>query len=270
LAVAFGDERDKPFENRHALSANTPVLCQLKPVGSPMKAQLLSASEFSDFLASIRFLDLSPDEMKRPSLPGQLMLGDRGENLSSVLMAICADADSKRGLTEWLQELTPVDVIDLDFVEDQQGRVSVTLVEASGTRTSVHSASDGTLRFLGLLAALMGPKRPRVLFLDEIDTGIHPARLHLLVQLIEHHTAKGDLQVIATTHSPQLLALLSERSRNDAVLVYRLHGATDAGIKRIVDIPHAREVLQNESLSRLHETGWLENAVEFAHAEPAS
>ena len=37
-----------------------------------------------DDLKSMRFLDLSPEAMRRPSIPGQTTLGDRGENLSSV------------------------------------------------------------------------------------------------------------------------------------------------------------------------------------------
>ena len=38
---------------------------------------------------AMRFLDLHPDAMRQPSVPGQTTLSDRGENLSSVLQAIC-------------------------------------------------------------------------------------------------------------------------------------------------------------------------------------
>lgn len=43
--------------------------------------------------------------------------------------------------------------------------------------------------------------------------------------------------VVATTHSPDLLGLLSPESLKAALLVYRLPGATDARVKRIMELP---------------------------------
>ncbi len=216
-------------------------------------------------LNSMRFLDLSPEAMKVPSVPGQIILGDRGENLSSVLQAICNDEDTKRAMIEWVRQLTPLDVSDFDFVPDHQGKVLLTLIESTGRRTSAYSASDGTLRFLAIIAALMGPDSAKFYFLEEIDNGIHPTRLSLLLQLIEQQTKQRGIQVVTTTHSPQLLAMLSPEARQHASLVYRLEGSTEAKITRIVDIPGANEVLETQNLGRLHESGWLENAVQFAN-----
>ena len=88
--------------------------------------------------------------------------------------------------------------------------------------------------------------------MEEIETGLHPTRLHLLVQLIEHSVAAGNLQVVGTTHSPQLLTKLSDRSRENAHLIYRLEGTTEGRIRRIVDIPEARRLLMKQGLARLH------------------
>jgi predicted ATPase len=225
------------------------------------------ALPFLTRLDSMRFLDLSPAAMKISSLPGQTVLGDRGENLSSVLHAICENASSRASLAEWVSELTPLDVVDFDFVPDQTGKIIVTLIEANGQRTSAYSASDGTLQFLAILAALLGPKSAKFYFLEELDTGIHPTRLHLLLQLIERQTQAGHVQVVITTHSPQLLGMLSEESREHASLVYRLPGSSEGQIKRIVEIPAAREVLETQNLGRLHESGWLEDAVAFSTEE---
>lgn len=217
----------------------------------------------SAHLSSIRFVDLHPDAMRRPSIPGQTVLGDRGENLSSVLLAICRDVRSKGLLTEWLHELLPGDVVDFEFPQDLQGKVLVTLVEANGRKISAYSASDGTLRFLGMLAALLGPEPARFFFLEEIENGIHPSRLNLLIQLIEQVTAERGIQVVATTHSPLVLALLSEQSLEHASVTYRLEGQPDTRIRRLLDIPHAREVLAQSSAAHLHESGWFEDALSF-------
>ena len=153
---------------------------------------------------------------------------------------------------------------DFDFVPDQTGKILVTLIETGGRRTSAYSASDGTLRFLALIAAVLGPDPARFYFIEELDTGIHPTRLHLLLQLIEQTTARHKLRVVATTHSPQLLAFLSQSSLSAAMLVYRLPHHGEARLRRILDIPEARQILATRNLGRLQfETGWLENAVAF-------
>ena len=54
-----------------------------------------------------------------------------------------------------------------------------------------YSASDGTLRFLAILAALLGTDPARLYFFEEIDNGIHPSRLRLLLDLIERTDREG-------------------------------------------------------------------------------
>lgn len=219
-----------------------------------------------DAFSSCRFLDLSPTAMRLPSIPGQVVLGDRGDNLSSVLQAICADEAKKAALLDWVRQLTPMDAVDFDFAGDQTGRVLLTLVEADGQRTSAYSASDGTLRLLAILAALLGPEPARFYFFEELENGIHPNRLALLAQLLESVTDQGKTQIVATTHSPQLLRLLSRQTLEHAAVVYRLPGTTAGRIKRMVDIPHIREVLETQDVARLHESGWLEDILSFSEA----
>jgi predicted ATPase len=221
-------------------------------------------------LESMRFLDLSPDAMRLPSFPGQTVLGDRGENLSSVLQSICEQPGRKEALVQWVQELTPMDVTDFDFPSDQIGRILVTLIEEGGQLTSAYSASDGTLRFLAMIAALLGPEPAQFYFYEELENGLHPTRLHLLLQFIEQEVQEGITQMLATTHSPQLLSLLSPEALEHASLVYRIQGASDGRIKRILDIPEARRVLEKEDIARLHAFGWLEDAISFLEGEAAA
>jgi predicted ATPase len=220
-----------------------------------------------DALSSMRFLDLNPDAMRMPSLPGQTILGDRGENLSSVLQAICEDPEREQALIQWIRELTPMDAKDFQFPSDFTGKILLTLVEENGQKISAYSASDGTLRFLAMLAALLGPEPARFYFFEELDNGIHPTRLHLLLQLIEQQVATKNIQIVATTHSPQLLRLLSPQSLKFASLTYRLPDRSDAKIKRILDIPEAQRIIQEQDLANLHESGWLEDMVYFLEDE---
>ncbi len=223
-------------------------------------------------LESFRFLDPSPSQMRIPSLPGLTKLGDRGENLSSVLAAVCEDQAKKEVLLEWLRKLTPMDVDDLVFDQDVAGRVLLVLKEKSGRQISALSASDGTLRFLGILAALFGPTPASFYFIEELENGIHPNRLSLLVELIESQTKRRNIQVIATSHSPQLLQFLSPESLEHASLVYRLPHHPDARIKRIADIPDAQRVIKEQPVSILHASSWFEDVLDFVEdqeTEPA-
>lgn len=241
----------------------------------PILTQLASHWEVPDYLkeaarsvlsvfSSMHFLDLHPEAMRIPSIPGQRVLSDRGENLSSVLLGICEDPERKASLIEWLRELTPMDVVDLEFPADQTGKVLVSLVESGGQKISAYSASDGTLRFLGMIAALLAPEPARFYFLEEIENGIHPSRLHLLMQLIEQTVENSNIQVVATTHSPYVLALVNQKTLENSSLVYRLPNSKGANIIRLLDVPEIRHVLETQDITKLHSSGWLEDAVTLA------
>jgi predicted ATPase len=219
-------------------------------------------------IGSMRFLDLDPNSLRRPSIPGQTILGDKGENLSSVLQAICADAKSKEALIEWTRELTPLDIADLKFPEvSLEGKIQLQIVEAGGREISAESASDGTLRFLAFAAAVLGTEPARFYFFEEIENGIHPNRAHLLINLLRKTTEKGRIQVVGTTHSPALLNFLDEPTLRDASLVYR--AGTVSKIRSFADIPALWQVVPNTRAGELHGAGWFENAAEFLEAEGA-
>jgi len=68
--------------------------------------------------------------------------------------------------------------------------------------------STGTLRILAILAALRHPDPPPLLVIEEIENGLDPRTLHLLVEEIRAAITAQTTQVILTTHSPFLLDLL--------------------------------------------------------------
>ena len=218
-------------------------------------------------LADIRFLELVPDRMREASFPGQIVLGDRGENLPVVLEAICTDPERKNVLTSWLRELTPMDVKDFEFPRDPSGRVHLQIVERSGRKVSAYSASDGTLRFLTMLVSLLGPNPAGIYFLEEMDNGIHPNRLWLLVELIERQTERGGIQVVTTTHSPTLLTLINDNTFENTSITYRDEESEDAIIRPVSGLPRARDLRKSRSLGRLHESGWMEDALAFTEGQ---
>ena len=68
--------------------------------------------------------------------------------------------------------------------------------------------SEGTLRYLSLLAILLHPAPPPLICLEEPEQGIHPDLLSILAELIIE--ASQRTQIILTTQSDMLLSALSQ------------------------------------------------------------
>lgn len=254
----------RKFGNRVAVRQDQPALTQLSEYKAVSRSQRDFIEELVDALGGIRFLDLVPDAMRQPAFPGQNILGDNGENLPTVLQEICSEEGRKSVLTEWIRELTPIDVVDFDFpINPITGHVQLSLREGNGNSVSAYSASDGTLRFLAMLAALLGGKPAGLYFFEEIDNGIHPARLRLLLDLIEGQTKKGSVQVVTTTHSPELLGMIGDDTYRHTSAVFRSAELGYSTIRAIKDFPNANALRLQSRLGELHASGWLEDAITF-------
>ena len=259
ISLATGDEID--------IKLDRPALTQVRDSRRVCQNLREQVEQIIDALTDMRFLDLVLKRIREPAFPGRAVIGDSGENLSTVLREICADSTRKENLAEWLRELTPMDVAAFEFPEDPSGRIHLKLKEKSGREISSYSASDGTLRFLVMLAALLDEDTTSLYVFEEIDNGIHPARLHLLVDLIERQTARGAIQVVTTTHSPQLLSMVNEDTFGSMSVVCRLEDTEDAIIRPVAGLPNAVKLRGSQGLGRLHASGWLEDALAFTESD---
>ena len=257
-----GEQRK--YGHRIPVRPGQPALTQIGEHRRVVRSHERWAERVAQTFADMRFLDLSPDRMRQPAFPGQTVLGDSGENLPTVLKEICADERRKKTLAEWTQALTPMDVHDFEFPTDPTtGRVQLVLVERNGNKVSAYSASDGTLRLLAMLAALLGTNPARLYVFEEIDNGIHPSRQQLLIDLMEGQTAKGRCQVVTTTHSPDLIELIGAKTFESTSVVCRCPDTDNAEIRAVAELPNASKLRESQGLGRLHRSGWMENAVLF-------
>ena len=261
-----GDQRR--LGHRIPVRPDQPALTQLREHKRVVRSHKEWANRVIGNFADMRFLDLEPNRMRLAAFPGQTILGDGGENLPTVLREICIDPERRETLAEWTRELTPMDVETFEFPTDlTTGWVQLVIRETGDRRVSAYGASDGTLRFLAMLAALLGTNPAGSYFFEEIDNGIHPARLSLLVELLERQTAKGEVRVIATTHSPGLLDLVNDSTFANTSIVYRDENSADAIIRSVAELPNARELRKSRGLGRLHTAGWMEDVLAFAAVE---
>ncbi|MBL1329590.1 AAA family ATPase, partial [Acinetobacter baumannii] len=68
--------------------------------------------------------------------------------------------------------------------------------------------SDGTLRYLLWIAALLSPRPPALLVLNEPETSLHPDLLPALGRLVGQ--AAQHSQVLVVSHAARLVATLEE------------------------------------------------------------
>ena len=256
------------FEGEHIHEAGQSALTEILPLGRIRDREKLPSYRKINFLRYVldrmRFLELLPERMREPAFPGADVLGDSGEHLPTVLQAICADPKRKEILADWLSELTPMDVAGFEYPVDPSGRVHLMLCEANGRKVSAYSASDGTLRFLAMLSVLLGDNPSGLYFFEEMETGIHPARQWLLLDLIEKQAAKRGAQVVTTTHSPDLLTFVNDGTFEHLSVVCRLEDSHDAIIRPVANLPNAEELRTAQGgLGRLLSSRWMETALAF-------
>lgn len=209
-------------------------------------------------LASSMFLNITPSAMREYVPRQSLDLGADGANVSAMLAQ--ADDGLRDQVVEYLSELCAPTVTKIEFIDTDLGDVMLALRESDGGRVSARSLSDGTLRFLGMVVALLTAASGDLLLIEEIENGLHPQRLHVLMQLLEVVTAEG-VQVIVTTHSPQVLQALSERTRDDAVVFARRKTAPGTLVSRLGSLPSFADVVARRGVDHLFATGWLERAL---------
>ncbi|MGF1735298.1 AAA family ATPase [Photobacterium satsumensis] len=84
--------------------------------------------------------------------------------------------------------------------------------------------SDGTLRFLLWVAALLTPRPPSLMVLNEPETSLHPDLLPALAKLILHATKHSQLWVVS--HSPRLIAALEQHPECNSIKLEKELGQT--------------------------------------------
>lgn len=100
------------------------------------------------------------------------------------------------------------------------------LLEEEELNSAVHVAhvSDGTLRFLCLMAIVHNPKRGRFVCIDEPEVGLHPDMICEIMEAMEE--ASDKTQFLITTHSELVLnqttidnVIVCEKDENNATSI---------------------------------------------------
>ena len=150
-------------------------------------------------LRSIQAADLRTDRLE-----------EEFSNLFIFLNHLQDTPEAKSKIIEGMQDLYQR-FVDYSVLSYPGTRVLLSFIEeVQGTRKSVSAVrlSDGTLRYLCLLAILYNPSPPPVVCIEEPELGLHP---DIVVRLARHLQAASErMQLIVTTHSDILVDALSD------------------------------------------------------------
>jgi predicted ATPase len=141
---------------------------------------------------------------QKPDGPVDAM-GQEGRNFISIFSSM-SRSDSNRFVSE-LQSLYP-EIIDVRVAPSGGGSMRLFIEERDGIEIPAERLSDGTLRFMFLLAILLDPSPPRLIAIDEPELGLHPDVIPKLASLLVEASALT--QIIITTHSRTLVDALGD------------------------------------------------------------
>jgi predicted ATPase len=142
-------------------------------------------------------------------------------NLGLFLNSLRRNAKAKRAIQEALTDLYP-GIRDFD-ISVIGGYVQLFFEEQNDVTIPATRLSDGTLRYLCLLAILLDPTPPPLICIEEPELGLHPDIIPKIADLLVH--ASQTTQLVVTTHSDILIDALS--GQPESVLVCeRNDGAT--------------------------------------------
>jgi len=200
-----------------AQTVSTLNLANANP-GKSVARDWLGAASFTEFVQRWQFVLLNPDVMGEPRpqsrIGGRTTMAVDGSNLAECLLDLSERSPTAYAeVVEAMTFVLPYAVeVQAKLADDLERRVYLELVEgAAGNkhfRVPGWLFSTGTLRVLALVALLKDPDPPPVIFIEEIENGLDPRTVGLVVDLLKEATSSGRTQVIATSHSPYLLDLL--------------------------------------------------------------
>ena len=160
----------------------------------------------------------------------------------------------KREVNEAMQAAFGSEFEELLFPPAADQRIQMRIRWRSLQREqSAADLSDGTLRFLFLLAALGNPDPPPVIAIDEPETGLHPSMLPIVAEYTREASRRS--QVILATHSPVLLDAFRTSDPPTITTVDWQEGKTQLTIKEGPELQHW---LKSYTLGDLYRFGQLE------------
>ncbi|NWA83810.1 MULTISPECIES: AAA family ATPase [unclassified Pseudomonas] len=185
-----------------------------------------------------RFYDHFRSDVDAPVRQPQLgtrtpVLHHDGRDLAAALQTIREIGDPE-ALQRAVSDAFPGARLNIEPL--QGGRFAIEFYQEGLLRPlSAAELSDGTLRYLLLIAALLTPRPPTMMVLNEPETSLHPDLLPALARLIIQ--ASQHCQVWVVSHASRLIAALQQDEGCNSIVLEKVMGETRIVGQGILDAP---------------------------------
>lgn len=129
------------------------------------------------------------------------------------------------------------------------------------TEIDARNMSDGTLRFLAILTALLTRPEGSQIVIEEIDNGLHPSRAELLVKTMREIGSKRNIDILLTTHNPALLDALGPEIVPFVVVAHRDSETGESKLTLLEDIDNFSKLFASYSLGNMATKGAIERSL---------
>lgn len=203
----------KSGRNWQVLSSNVPCYLSIFDAGFDA-ASVPELSQLREHIRQWRFYDVFRTDPQSPARQPQLgtmtpIVAHDGSDLAAALMTIDFIGDSEAMHNAIDRAFAGSELV---FAEDERGYVSLALRQPGLLRPlSAQELSEGTLRYLFWVAALLSPRPAPLIVLNEPETSLHPDLLPALASLILQATEHSQVWVIS--HANRLINALVDDER---------------------------------------------------------
>lgn len=254
-AVVFDDEQRRFVAQQESLPEDETLLSAAagpftaNPTVPAFQRQLASWTVYQD-LHTNREATIRQATVARP----QKRVSPDGQNLTSVLHTLyTGEREFKREVDAAMKAAYGQEFEELIFPPAADQRIQLRVRWRSLHREqSAADLSDGTIRFLFLLAVLANPDPPHLVAIDEPETGLHPSMFPIVAEYASQAARRS--QVIFTTHSPSFLDAFRDVALSTTVVDWK-EGKTSLRVRSGDELAYW---LKEYSLGELFRSGELE------------
>ena len=272
IARLYNEKQGTPRQ----LSRTHAVLFQL--VGQKLRQEIQDGvTEVISSLRDIFILDPIPSHMRKFS-----PLSDRLEsdawNVAGVLAALPKEKQQEieAVLTKYASQLPERDIRRVyaetvgKFNSDAMLYCEEHWLDQGPPPTvDARGMSDGTLRFLAILTALLTRPRASLLVIEEVDNGLHPSRAKLLLDMLKAVGSQRGVDVLVTTHNPALLDAMGTEMVPFITVANREPSTGNSALTLLEEIAQLPKLLAQGPIGRLSSQGLIEKSISTAQSTSA-
>lgn len=249
------------------LNRNTSILYQSKTLQLRNKETANIISELAKQLSGIFVLDPTPNHMRDYAALAEKLSSD-GSNIAGVLAALNDEQREKvqKKLTSYLRKIPEKDIEDVwterigKFNTDAMLYCKEAWQENDECIVDARGMSDGTLRFLAIMTALLTNEANRLIVIEEVDNGLHPSRAKILLNMLKELGNEKKADVLITTHNPALLDAAGT-SMIPFITVAHRDDRGQSHLKLLEDIRELPKMISTGNIGDLVTNGKIESAL---------